>query len=151
MPRLAYVLPESAVSGTDAVNFAGFPGAWTPGVPIAAAELARHGGFADEDEVTARIEELGLPLEEASVSADDGKMPVPANHRPNAQEAREAAVAEVPRPTSHKQADKLARERDFVFSRDDLKLEEKVAELFGDVAADEVEPLPDEPVEGEDG
>lgn len=134
------MLPESAVAGTAAVNFPGFPGSWTPGQPIAAAELVAHGGFADEDELAARVAELGLPLEAVEVSGEDGAMPIPPNHVQSQGEAVAEALEETRRPRTHRQADKLAAERGFEFSSADLSLGEKVAELFADVAADAPEP-----------
>ena len=88
--RPAYVLPQSAVAGTAAVNLSGFPGMWTPGDPIAAAELVRHGGFASEAELHARVAELGLPLELVEGAASEGVMPVPANHVQAADAAEES-------------------------------------------------------------
>lgn len=138
------MLPETAVAGTAAVNFPGFPGSWTPGQPIAAAELVAHGGFADEDAVAEKVAELGLPLEQVDVTGDDGAMPLPPNHVASQAEAVAEALEETPRPRSHKQADKLAAERGFTFSAEDLTLDEKVAELFADVASDAPEPEPEE-------
>lgn len=150
MSRAAYVLPQEAVAGTDAVTFAGFPGIWTPGEPIAALELVTHGGFVDEDELADMVEELGLPLEQTTVTGDDGAMPTPANHVAGREEAIADAVEETPRPRTHKQADKLAQERGIEFSREDLQLDEKVAEIFADVVADE-QPQPPEPPPEEEG
>lgn len=61
---IAFVLPAGSGSG-EPVNFPGFPGAWTPGVPKAAADLVAAGAFESVEEVVARVAELGLPLERA--------------------------------------------------------------------------------------
>lgn len=135
------MLPAAAVAGTAAVNLPGFPGMWTPGEPIAVDELVAHGGFADADALAARVEELGLPLEQVEVSGDAGAMPMPPNHVQSRAEAVADAVAEVKRPRTKAQAEKLARERGLEFSRDDLTLAEMNAELFADVAADEAAPV----------
>lgn len=123
------MLPEGAVVGTAAVNFSGFPGIWTPGEPIAAAELVQHGGFADLDELAHRIDAMGLPLEQVNVAAAAGAMPVPANHVPNTVQAAEAALDEMPRQRTHKAADKLAAEQGVTFSRTGLTVPEKLAEI----------------------
>lgn len=152
MSRPAYVLPEDAVSGSDPVTFAGFPGIWTPGVPIAVDELAKHGLY-DADEIADEVEERGLPLQPVDVSGDEGAMPVPPNHLPSREEAVAGAVEETPRPRSKRQALKLARDRGFEFSRDDLTLAEINAELFADVVADAQPPLTLEqpaPAEGDE-
>lgn len=150
MARPAYVLPETAVAGTDAVNLPGFPGIWTPGQPIAAAELVAHGNFADEDELADRVAELALPLELVEVTGAEGAMPMPANHVASRAEAIAEAVEDTPRPRSKRQAEKLAADRGIVFSSDDLSLAEMNAEIFADVVADEQPAQPDEPAEPEE-
>lgn len=141
------MLPESAVAGTAAVNLPGFPGLWTPGVPIAAAELVAHGSFADEDELAARIEELGLPLEQVDVTGDDGAMPMPPNHVASQAEAVADALDERPKRRTQKDLDKQAADLDLAFSSTDLTVSEKQAEIDAHIAgttADNVTPL-DEP------
>lgn len=55
------VLPVDAVSDLETTTFPGFPGTFTPGEPVALADL----GFDSEDEAFALVEELQLPLEPA--------------------------------------------------------------------------------------
>lgn len=152
MARPAYVLPESAVAGTAAVNFPGFPGSWTPGSPIAAAELVAHGGFADEDALAERVAELGLPLEQVEVTGDDGEMPIPPNHVQSQADAVAEALEERPKRRSHKDLDEQARELGFEFSKPgkELTVAEKQAEIDAHIAgttADNVTPLDEPPTE----
>lgn len=144
------MLPEGVVAGTAAVNLPGFPGMWTPGVPIAAAELVAHGGYADEDELAARIEELGLPLEQVDVTGENGAMPVPPNHVASQAEAVAEALEERPKRRTHKDLDKQAGELGFEFSSTDLTVPEKQAEIDAHIAAttaDNVTPLDEPPAE----
>lgn len=144
------MLPEDAVSGTAAVTFAGFPGIWTPGQPIAVAELARHGALS-QDEVGEKVEELGLPLEPAEVGADEGAMPMPPNHRASRDEAAHEALEEQrPRARSHKELDERASEVGLEWPRADMTREQKQQLLDEHVAAQELQPdEPEEPQEDE--
>lgn len=44
--------------------FAGFPGLWSQGVPVAVADL----GFETDDQAYAAVDELGLPLTQTTVA-----------------------------------------------------------------------------------
>lgn len=150
MARPAYVLPETAVAGTAAVNLPGFPGMWIPGQPIAVDELVSYGGFADADALDARVEELGLPLEKTEVTGDDGSMPLPPNHIQSREEAVAEALEDRPRKRSHAELDKEAADRGFTFSSPKLTVAEKQTELDAHIAgstADNVTPLDEPPTE----
>jgi hypothetical protein len=58
------------------VHFAGFPGVWEPGRPVAISEL----GFASADEALDLVDELGLPLRKVRVPAGSAPMPERPNH-----------------------------------------------------------------------
>lgn len=87
----ALVLPEEAVSGSDAVTFPGFPGIWTAGQPIEIAAFVREGAFGSEEEMLGRVEELGLPLELVQVDKRSAPLPERANHVASSLQAVEAA------------------------------------------------------------
>lgn len=86
--QIAFVLPGGH-SG-EPVNFPGFPGVWTPGEAKLAAELVAAGAFESVDQVVARVEELGLPLEQVTVEV---VAPLTAAERRAAQRAAREAAA----------------------------------------------------------
>lgn len=82
--RPALVLAETAVFSGEAVHFANFPGRYAPGEPVAFDELDLGG----DDAVRARVEELGLPLDETTVAAGEGLPLRDDNRAPGADEVR---------------------------------------------------------------
>lgn len=56
-----FVLTDDVLSSSEPQHFAGFPGLWQAGVPVAAHDL----GVDDVDEAWGTIQELGLPLAKA--------------------------------------------------------------------------------------
>lgn len=120
------------MSGTSAVNFPGFPGAWTPGEPIEADEFVRVGAVSTVDELRDLAAELDLPLEEVDVAAGSAPMPVQANHRPSERQRRAEIVDEATKGhtiRTHAQADKAAAELDLVFGPDVETVADKVAAI----------------------
>ena len=69
----ALVLDTDAAgyTGGEPVHFAGFPGAWAPGKPIAVDAL----GLGHRDRVRELVHELGLPLKETRVPAGSAPLP----------------------------------------------------------------------------
>jgi hypothetical protein len=65
----ALVLPASAVVGSEAVHYGGFPGQWYPGRPIAVSAL----GFETEDEALKAAKDLPLVVKRVPV----GSAPAP--------------------------------------------------------------------------
>lgn len=61
----ALVLDDPSVASSEPRVFAGFPGLWSPGVPVAVADL----GFESDEQALARVDELGLPLKRAKLKA----------------------------------------------------------------------------------
>jgi hypothetical protein len=107
----AFVLDDEGLAGGGPVNLAGFPGMWTPGEPIAAAEFVKAGAFDSVQEMRDRVRELGMPLKEVTVGEGTAPIAARANHMPNAEEAAEAkATLETSTPRSHAEADQAAAE-----------------------------------------
>ena len=65
----ALVLPASAVVGSEAIHFGGFPGQWYPGRPIAVSAL----GFETKDEALEAAKDLPLVVKIVPV----GSAPAP--------------------------------------------------------------------------
>lgn len=61
----ALVLDDPSVASSVPRVFAGFPGLWSAGVPVAVADL----GFESDAAAFARVDELGLPLKPAKLKA----------------------------------------------------------------------------------
>ena len=74
----ALVLDDTVTGAAEPVHFAGFPGLWVEGRPVAVTEL----GFESDDVALATVADLGLPLELTSVAPGDGLMPEVPNHVP---------------------------------------------------------------------
>lgn len=123
----AYVLDADDLAGSEAVTFPGFPGVWTPGEPIAAAEFVKAGAFDSVDEMGDRVAELGLPLKQTTVADGEGLMPARENHLPS-QEQADATKAELNgrTPKSHAEADAIAADLGISFPPD-AKLDKKKA------------------------
>lgn len=63
------------------MNFSGFPGEWTPGVPVEAAALAAAAGLTPEALLTL-ADETGVPLTRVKVNSGTGPVAWPDNHVP---------------------------------------------------------------------
>lgn len=141
-----FVLDDPGLSGGGPVNLAGFPGMWTPGEPIAAAEFIKAGAFDSVEEMRDRVRELGMPLKEVSVGEGEASMPVRANHAPNSEEAAEAkATLEASTPRSHAEADQAAADLGLDFPPG-MKLADKLEAIrtaldpgTGDATAEDAE------------
>jgi hypothetical protein len=63
--EVAYVLPEGPGSIQEYQSFGGFPGEWLPGQPVALSTLGL-----DADTAARLVEEMGLPLEKTTATAE---------------------------------------------------------------------------------
>jgi hypothetical protein len=100
---LAFVLPEE-VAGNGPVTFPGFPGVWTPGVPIEAQALIDAGAAETAEELQKRCPPQ---LEEVDVAPYSAPLPLMPNHIP-----AEALVTPPPAlaDMSHAELDEKAAE-----------------------------------------
>lgn len=84
----AFVLSEETAAdrgyaGAGPFHFAGFPGVWAIGQPIASEAL----GFVTVSDAEARIAELGLPLTRTLAEAGKAPMPTRPGHVPSQAQA----------------------------------------------------------------
>lgn len=116
----AFVLSSDEIAGSDAFAMPGFPGVWTPGKPIEAAEFVKLGAFSSVDEMRDRVAELGLPLEEVEVAEGSAPLPARPNHHAGTAERVDEVVAEQAggRITTHSEADRVAAKLGYRFPED---------------------------------
>lgn len=117
----------AGISGSDYVHFANFPGMWRVGQPVAVREL----GLGDPDEVTALVEELGLPLNVVTVDEGSAPMPARANHllSDDQLDTLDAELDAKPKRLTHKQLDTMAEEAGLTFPDDVKTVDAKMAFL----------------------
>lgn len=145
---LALVLPEGAVSGSDAVTFPGFPGVWTPGQPIELSAFAAA-GIASADELLELAAEMGVPLEEVDV--DEGSAPLPERENHLTPSAPSAPLNEGLAAKTVAELDELAAEMGLEDYPKSGKKPEKLAAIEAALAAEPDEAEDEAPAEEDEG
>jgi hypothetical protein len=139
---VALVLSEDA--GAGPFTFPGFPGVWSPGVPIEASVFVDAGSFASEADLLAAAE--ALPLEQVTVAKGAAPLPPRGNHVASPDEqaaALEIALSEM----THAELD--AKAATLGIDLPDVTKAEKVEALEAALTPEQTDELADELVEAE--